>query len=153
MIENKLAYAWLHKFDGEKKNPIDPIATRSEHHVSDNDNGIEFNGYTTLDCFIFMDSFGVQNLATDGTQIPYCNAMQDDDWIYNQPDDGDEKVFMCLVDYDKPYQVFPIFSHFQVFSLSDLCCFGGGLPRPQSVRAHARTCTHVRAYDPALMFY
>ncbi len=56
------------------------------------------NGYDTLDCFIFMDSFGAQNLATNGTQIPYCNAMQDDD--YNQPVDGDEKVFMCLVDYD-----------------------------------------------------
>ena len=26
--------------------------------------------------------------------------MQDDDWNYNQPVDGDEKVFMCLVDYD-----------------------------------------------------
>ena len=46
-----------------------------------------------------MDSFGAQNLATKGTQIPYCNAMQDDDWNYNQPVDGDEKVFMCLVDY------------------------------------------------------
>ena len=51
--------------------------------------------------------FGAQNLATvtthdatKGTQIPYCNAMQDDDWSYNQPVDGDEKVFMCLVDYD-----------------------------------------------------
>jgi hypothetical protein len=32
-----------------------------------------------------MDSFGAQNLATKGTQIPYCNAMQDDDWNYNQP--------------------------------------------------------------------
>ncbi len=73
-IENKLARAWLHKFDGEKKIPIDPIATLSEHHVSDNN-----NGYATLDCFIFMDSFGAQNLATKGTQIPYCNAMQDDD--------------------------------------------------------------------------
>ncbi len=49
---------------------------------------------------LFMDSFGAQNLATKGTQIPYCNAMQDDDWNYNQPVDGDEKVFMCLVDYD-----------------------------------------------------
>jgi hypothetical protein len=94
-IENKLARAWLHKFDGEKKIPIDPIATLSEHHVSDNN-----NGYATLDCFIFMDSFGAQNLATKGTQIPYCNATQDDYWNYNQPVDGDEKVFMCLVDYD-----------------------------------------------------
>jgi hypothetical protein len=42
-----------------------------------------------------------------------------------------------------PNQVFSIFSHFQVFSLSDLCCFGGGLPRPQSVRAHARTRGHL----------
>jgi len=94
-IENKLARAWLHKFDGGKNIPIDPIATLSEHHVSDND-----KGYATLDCFIFMDSFGAQNLATNGTQIPYCNAAQDDDWSYNQPVDGDEKVFMCLVDYD-----------------------------------------------------
>ncbi len=47
-----------------------------------------------------MDSFGAQNLATIGTQISYCNAMQDYDWNYNQPVDGDEKVFMCLVDYD-----------------------------------------------------
>lgn len=94
-IENKLARAWLHKFDGGKNIPIDPIATLSEHHVSDND-----KGYATLDCFIFMDSFGAQNLATNGTQFPYCNAMQDDDWSYNQPVDGDEKVFMCLVDYD-----------------------------------------------------
>ncbi len=67
----------------------------SELHVSDND-----NGYATLACFIFIDSFGAQNLATNGTQIPYCNAMQDDDWNYNQPVDGDEKAFMCLVDYD-----------------------------------------------------
>ncbi len=50
-IENKLARTWLHKFDGEKKIPID--LTLSENYVSDND-----NGYTTLDCFIFMDSFG-----------------------------------------------------------------------------------------------
>jgi len=91
-IENKLARAWLHKFDEGKKILIDPIATLSEHHVSDND-----KGYATLDCFIFMDSFGAQNLATNGTQIPYCNAAQDDDWSYNQPVDGDEKVFMCLV--------------------------------------------------------
>ncbi len=77
-IENKRARAWLHKFDGEKKILIDPIATLSEPHVSYND-----NGYATLDCFIFMDSFGAQNLATNGTQIPYCNAMQDDDWSYN----------------------------------------------------------------------
>ena len=94
-IENKLARAWLHKFDEGKKILIDPIATLSEHHVSDND-----KGYATLDCFIFMDSFGAQNLATNGTQIPYCNAAQDDDWSHNQPVDGDEKVFMCLVDYD-----------------------------------------------------
>ena len=33
-------------------------------------------------------------------EIPYCNAKQDDDWNYNQPVDGDEKVCMCLVDYD-----------------------------------------------------
>jgi hypothetical protein len=77
----------------KRKIPIDPIATRSEHHVSDND-----NGYATLDCFIFMDSFGAQNLATNGTQIPYYNASQDDDWCYNQPVDGDEKVFMYLAD-------------------------------------------------------
>jgi hypothetical protein len=56
-----------------------------------------------LDCFIFMESFGAQNLVTNGTQIPCCNAMQDDDWNYNQPVDGDEKVFMCLVDYDLAY--------------------------------------------------
>ncbi len=41
-----------------------------------------------------------KNLATNGTQIPYCNAMQDDVWNYNQPVYGDEKVSMCLVDYD-----------------------------------------------------
>ncbi len=51
-----------------------------------------------LDCFIFMNSFGARNLATKGTQIHYCNAMKDDDWNYNQPVDGDEKDFMCLVD-------------------------------------------------------
>ncbi len=94
-IENILAHAWLHKFDGEKKIPIDPIATLSEHHVSDS-----HIGYATLDCFIFIYSFGARNLTTYGTQIPYCNAMQDDDWNYNQPVDGDEKVFMCLVDND-----------------------------------------------------
>ncbi len=55
-IENKLARAWLHKFDEGKKILIDPIATLSEHHVSDND-----KGYATLDCFIFMDSFGAGN--------------------------------------------------------------------------------------------
>jgi hypothetical protein len=95
-IENELARAWLQKFDGENKIPIDLISTLSQHHVSDND-----NGYATLDCVIFMASFGDRNLATKGTQIPYCkllcNAMQDD-WNYNQPVDGDEKVFMCLVD-------------------------------------------------------
>ncbi len=53
----------------------------------------------------------------------------------------------------EPYQVFSIFSHIQVISLSELCCFGGGLACPQSVRAHARTCTHVREHDPTLMFY
>ncbi len=73
-IENKLARAWLHKFDEGKKILINPIETLSEHHVSDN-----YNGYATLDCFIFMDSFGAQNLATNWTQIPYCNAAQDDD--------------------------------------------------------------------------
>jgi hypothetical protein len=52
-IENKLARAWLQKFDGEKKIPIDLIATLSEHHVSNSD-----NGYATLDSYIFMDSFG-----------------------------------------------------------------------------------------------
>jgi hypothetical protein len=52
-----------------------------------------------------------------------------------------------------PNQVFSIFSYFYVFSLSGLCCFGGGLPRPQSVRAHARTCAHTGAHDPAFMFY
>jgi hypothetical protein len=36
-IENKLARVWLHKLDGAKKILIDPIATLSEHHVSDND--------------------------------------------------------------------------------------------------------------------
>jgi hypothetical protein len=70
---NELARAWLRKFDGENKIPIDPIATLSEHHVSDID-----NGYVTLDCFIFMDSFGARHLATKGN----CNAMQDDDWNY-----------------------------------------------------------------------
>jgi hypothetical protein len=35
----------LHTFDGEKKIPIDPIATLSEHHVSDKDNGIEWICY------------------------------------------------------------------------------------------------------------
>ncbi len=59
-----------HKFYGEKIIPIDPNATLSEHHVSDND-----NGYALLDCVIFMDSFGNRNLATKGTQIPYCNIM------------------------------------------------------------------------------
>jgi hypothetical protein len=39
-----------------------------------------------------MDSFGARDLATNGTQSPYCKAMQDDDWNYNQPVDGDEKV-------------------------------------------------------------
>jgi hypothetical protein len=92
---NNCAHEQLHKFDEGKKILIDPIATLSEHHVSDND-----KGYATLDCFIFMDSFGAQKLATNGTQIPYCNAMQDDDWSYTQPVDGDEKIFMCLVDYD-----------------------------------------------------
>ena len=52
-IENKLARAWLRKFYGEMKIPSDPIATLSEHHMSDN-----AKGYATLDCFIFMDSFG-----------------------------------------------------------------------------------------------
>jgi hypothetical protein len=52
--------------------------------MSDND-----NGYARLDCFIFMDLFGAQNLATKVTQIPHCNAMQDDDWNYIQPIDGD----------------------------------------------------------------
>ena len=46
-----VARALLHKFDGEKKITVDLIATLSEHHVSDND-----NGYATLDYFIFMDS-------------------------------------------------------------------------------------------------
>ena len=74
-IENKLAPAWLHKFHGEKEILIDPIELLSEHHVSDNN-----NGHAMLDCFIFMDVFGAQNLATNWTQIPYCNdAMQDDD--------------------------------------------------------------------------
>ncbi len=50
------------------------------------------NGYVMLDCFIFMASFEARDLATKGTQIPYCNTMQDDDWNYNQPVDGDEKV-------------------------------------------------------------
>jgi hypothetical protein len=65
----------------------------SEYHVSDN-----YNGYATLNCYIFVDSFRARNLVTKGTQIPYCNAKQDYDWNYNQPVDGDEKVFMCLVD-------------------------------------------------------
>ena len=52
-IENKLARAWLHKFNGEKKIPIDPIATLSEHDLSDND-----NAHAILDCSIFMNSFG-----------------------------------------------------------------------------------------------
>ncbi len=29
-----------------------------------------------------------------------CRAMQDDDWSYNQPVEGDEIVSMCLVDID-----------------------------------------------------
>jgi hypothetical protein len=29
-----------------------------------------------------------------------CTGMQDDDWNYNLLVDGDEKVLMCLVDYD-----------------------------------------------------
>jgi hypothetical protein len=78
-----------------RKIQIDPIATLSEHHVSNNNNGC-----ATLDCFIFMESFGARNLATKGTQIPYCNAMQDEDWNYNQPVDGDDKVFICHVDND-----------------------------------------------------
>jgi hypothetical protein len=69
-IDNKLARACLHKFDGEKKIPIDPIATLSEHHVSDND-----NGYAMLDYFIFMDSFGAQNIAPKGTRIESLTAM------------------------------------------------------------------------------
>jgi hypothetical protein len=68
--------------------------------------------------------------------------------ISTQPADSSS-----CAEYVETYQVFSIFSHFHVFSLSDLCCFGGGLARPQSVRAHARTCTHVRVHDPALMFY
>jgi hypothetical protein len=39
-----------------------------------------------------------------------------------------------------PSKIFPPFP-FLVFSLSDLCCFGGGLARPQSVRA--RMCAHM----------
>ncbi len=37
-IENELARTWLQKFCGENKIPIDPIATLSEHGVSDNYN-------------------------------------------------------------------------------------------------------------------
>jgi hypothetical protein len=47
-----------------------------------------------------MDSFGAQNLAAKVTQIPYRNARQDDCWNYNQPVDGNEKVFKYLVGYD-----------------------------------------------------
>jgi hypothetical protein len=32
-IENKVARAWLHKFDEEKKIPFDPIATLSERQI------------------------------------------------------------------------------------------------------------------------
>ncbi len=48
-IEYKLARACLHKFDGEKKILIDPIATLSEHQVSDNE-----NGYATLHIHGFL---------------------------------------------------------------------------------------------------
>ncbi len=97
--ENKLARAWLHKFDGEKKIPIDPIATLSEHHVSDNDNGYMLRLIASYSRIRLEPKISLLS-NTNGTQIPYCNAMQDDDWNYNQPVDGDEKVFMCLVDYD-----------------------------------------------------
>jgi hypothetical protein len=63
-IENKLARAWLHKFRGEEKISIDPIATLSEHHVSDND-----NGYATLDCFIFMDTMPCRTMTGTTTSL------------------------------------------------------------------------------------
>jgi hypothetical protein len=156
-VENKLARAWLRKFDGRKTIPIDSIAMLSEHHVSDND-----DGYATHFRSIFTDPFGTRDLAVTGAQglpnivdcpkrkqdvtdkvswpaelsmldqvlrptkranitllitvltkpsartrtyyhamsVHDCRAMQDDDWSYNQPVDGDEKVFMCLVDND-----------------------------------------------------
>ncbi len=53
------------------------------------------------------------------------------------------KCGICTLFLDDPNQVSPISSHFHVFSLSDLCCFGGGLPRPQSVTAHARTRVYM----------
>jgi hypothetical protein len=76
-VENELALAWLQKFDGEQKSHVYPIATLSEHHVSENDNG--YASYAALDCFIIMDSFGARDLMT---QFPSNNAMQDDDWNY-----------------------------------------------------------------------
>jgi hypothetical protein len=47
------------------------------------------------------------------------------------------------IEYNDPDQGFVIFPHFHVFSLSDLCCLGGGLPRPEIVRAHARMQVHM----------
>jgi hypothetical protein len=62
-IENKLARAWLRRFNGGKKIPIDSIAMLSEHHVSDND-----EGYATHYRSIFTDSFGTQDLTVTGDQ-------------------------------------------------------------------------------------
>ncbi len=62
-IENKLARAWLRKFDGRKAIPIDSIAMLSEHHVSDND-----DRYATHFCSIFTVPFGTRDLAVTGAQ-------------------------------------------------------------------------------------
>ncbi len=62
-IENKLSRAWLRKFNGRKTTPIDSIATLSEHHMSDND-----DGYATHFHSIFTDPFGTRDLAVTGAQ-------------------------------------------------------------------------------------
>jgi hypothetical protein len=62
-IKNKLAQAWLRKFDGGKKFPIDLIAMLSEHHVPDND-----DEYATNYRSIFTDSFESRDLAVTGAQ-------------------------------------------------------------------------------------
>jgi hypothetical protein len=55
--------AWLRKFDGRKKIPIDSIAMLSEHHASDN-----YDGYATHYRSIFTDSFGARHLAVTRAQ-------------------------------------------------------------------------------------
>ncbi len=62
-IENKLAQAWLRKFDGRKAIPINSIAMLSEHLVSDNDDG----NATHFRC-IFTDPFGTRDLEVAGDQ-------------------------------------------------------------------------------------